>query len=248
MICTNTLYETCHGLFTDYPLAVRAANTSGTISLMVLLVRGGESEKYFVLSRDCREDRPRYYLHPWRAEGVVKIEADDASFSGVTMNALTYGVPIPQDDSLFGWRDRETITALVVFYTRYTPACPEPSWAVMPLVGIPEAQWPPFTGESVFGHWFWEHYQAGNVVSVDGIVGGKPDTVFWVDTQTILDSNCCAVAHDITSPEGYTLRRGRYVYHKALRADKAVPPLRVLLADTSKTDLAPQFRKSPAPS
>jgi hypothetical protein len=41
---------------------------------------------------------------------------------------------------------------------------------------------------------------------------------------------------------GFKLERGRYVYRQALRAGKPVSSLRVLLADTGKTDLAPRFR------
>jgi hypothetical protein len=68
--------------------------------------------------------------------------------------------------------------------------------------------------------------------------------VFWTDTGAILGSGCCAVAHDIRSPEGPMLQRGRYVYYQALRAGKPVPSLRVLLAATGKIDLAPRFRRS----
>jgi hypothetical protein len=245
MICTSSLYETCQELFTNYPLATRAANTSGTISLMVLLVPDPNSVRFFVLSRDCREAKPLYYLRPWRAEGTVKIEANGPSVSDVTVSAVTRGVPIPQDEFLFGWRDGRDITALVVFYTRYTPECPEPSWAVMPLVGIPETKWPPFTRQSVLGHWFWDHYRAGNVVSIDEIVAKNPDTVFWVDTQESLASNCCAVTRDITSPNGYRLGRGRYIYHEVLQAGRPAPSLSVLLANSNKADLAPQFSRSP---
>ncbi len=63
-----------------------------------------------------------------------------------------------------------------------------------------------------------------------------------MDTEAILGSGCCAVARDIKSPDGHTLRCGRYVYYQALQAAKPVPSLEVLLADTGKTDLAPRFR------
>lgn len=98
------------------------------------------------------------------------------------------------------------------------------------------------TDECLFGDWFWEHYRAGNLVCLGGLIAETPDTVFWVDTRAILGSGCCAVARDITSPDGYTLRRGRYVYHQALRADKPMPSLGELLADTEKIDLAPRFQ------
>lgn len=138
-------------------------------------------------------------------------------------------------------------TALVVVYTTYTAARQAPSWAVMPLAGCPEVQWPPFTRNRLFGHWFWEHYWAGNIVSVGGLIAGTADTVFWVDTRAVLGWDCCAVAHDVRSPEEPVLRQGRYVYHEALQDGKLVPSLESLLADPSKVDLASRFRP-PNPS
>jgi hypothetical protein len=244
MIRTSSLSEACHELFSGYPLAARAANHAGTIRSMVLMLQDGDDSQFFVLSHDSREGRHCYSLRPWRATGTVGIEADGGAVPDVAVNAVTRGVPIPRDGSLFGWRYGDAITALVAVYTKYAPACPEPCWTVMPLVGIPETQWPPFTGEHLFGRWFWEHYRAGNIVSVGDLIAAAPDTVFWADTKAILGSDCCAVARDIKSPDGHTLRRGRYVYYQALRAGKPVPPLGALLADTGKTDLAPRFQES----
>jgi hypothetical protein len=51
------------------------------------------------------------------------------------------------------------------------------------------------------------------------------------------------VAREVRSPEGPVLPRGRYVYYQALRLGKRVPPLKALLADTGKIDLAPRFRR-----
>jgi hypothetical protein len=241
MIGTSSLYEACHELFERYPQAVRAANSSATVSLMVLLLRVGSSERFVVLSRDCREAELRYRLRPWRAKGGTDITAAGPSGPDSIVEAITRGVAIPQNEHLFGWKARTQLTALIVFYTRYTRDSPEPTWAVMPLAGSPEKQWPPFAGERLLGQWFWEHYQAGNVVSVNRIVAGNANTLFWANTQAILGSNCFAVTRDIGSPDGYTLRRGRYVYQEALQAGRPVPPLEMLLADTSKVDLAPRF-------
>ena len=177
MISTRSLYEACHELFDRYPQAVRAANSNGTVSLMVLLVDTGNAERFYVLSRDRREDRPRYWLRQWRTECVADIAPDGPSVPGVTADAVTRGVPIPQDEHLFGWKNRDHVSALIVFYTRYAPEHPEPVWAVMPLVSTTTPQWPPFAGESTLGHWFWDYYSAGSVVSVDGVVGANPDTV-----------------------------------------------------------------------
>jgi hypothetical protein len=113
----------------------------------------------------------------------------------------------------------------------------------MPLAGIPAECWPPFTDEPLLGHWFWSYYWAGRIVSLGGLIAGKPDTVFWTDREEVLGRDCCAVAHDITSPEGYTVRRGRYVYYEALRTDKPVPSMSTLLADVGKIDIAPRFQR-----
>lgn len=198
---------------------------------------------FFVLVQEIREGSPSYSLRPWGAAAVVDIEADDkAAASDVVMVVVTHGVPIPQDGSLFGWAPGDAVTALVAIYARCTPTSPEPSWAAMPLAGTPEMQWPPFAGEHLFGHWFWEYYRAGRVSLLDGLIAGAPDTVYWVDTKAVLGSDSCAVACDITSPAGPTLPCGRYVYYEALREGKRVPSLTELLADSSKIDLAPRFQ------
>jgi hypothetical protein len=146
----------------------------------------------------------------------------------MTLNVVTCGVPMPRHGSLLGWARGTDITALVAFYATYSPMSPDPYWAVMPLADIPQSSWPPFAGEPFFGCWFWEYYQAGNISWLDDLIAGTPGTVFWINTKAVLGSDCCAVARDITSPGGHTLRRGRYVYYEALQAGKPVPPLRKL--------------------
>jgi hypothetical protein len=141
-----------------------------------------------------------------------------------------------------GWTGLGHVTALVAIYAKYTPAS-EPYWAVMPLAGIPEAQWPPFTDEPDFGKWFWKHYRAGNINSLGSLIAATPGAVFWVDAKAVLGSDCCAVARDVRSPEGYILPRGRYVYYEALRARKPVPSLQTLLTAADPIDLASRFRQ-----
>lgn len=243
MIRTSSLSEACHELFTRYPLAVTIAD-QGAIRTMLLMLRDSDSARYFVLSQDPRQDRSPYSLRLRRTTDTVHIEADDgAAVPDVIANAVTNGVPIPRDGSLFGWRSGDTVTALVPVYTTFKPASPDPFWVVMPRAGIPEAQWPPFADECLFGHWFWEYFQVGRTISVGDLIAGTRDTVFWADTKAILGTACCAVARDVESHEGCTLRRGIYVPHQALRAGKPVPPLTVLLDDPGKTDLAPRFRR-----
>jgi hypothetical protein len=244
VIRTSYLYEACHTLFSSYPLAATAASDNEAVRSMVLMLRDGDDARFFVLSQDSRDDRHCYSLRRWRSARIADIDVEDGAVPNVVVDAVTQGVPLPDDRSLFGWRHGDTVTALVAVSTTYTPACPEPCWAVMPLADAPEAQWPPFTDECLFGFWFWEHLQTASIVSVSDLIARNPNTVFWVDTEAILGSDCCAVAHDIESTNGPTLQRGRYVYSDALRADKPVPPLSVLLTDSGKTDMASQFQLS----
>jgi hypothetical protein len=243
MTGADLLSEVCDGLFSDYPLAVTPDNESGAVRSMVLMSRDGDDAEFFVLSRDAREGRLRYSLRPWHTEEFANTEIHATDVSSMVLKIVTRGVPIPQHGSLLGWARGDDITALVAFYARYSRASPEPYWAMMPLADSPSESWPPFTEEPLFGCWFWEYYNAGAISSLDDLIAGNPGSVFWVNTKSVLGSDCCAVARDIKTLEGYALRRGRYVYYEALRAGKPVPQLRTLLAATDKADLASRFRR-----
>jgi hypothetical protein len=235
----SSLYKTCQELFTNYPLAVRADNGSEAGRSMVLMMHEGPA--FFVLWLDYRKDEPIYSIGPWPAGDIAEISADgNTRVSAMIENALTYGVPIPRDGSLFGWTYHDAVAALVVVYADESETL-VPSWTVMPLAGSPEWQWPPFTDESFFGDWFWKHYWSGDLVCLGGLVSGNPDTVFWVDTKATLGSDCCAVARDIRSSTGHTLLHGCYVYFQALRAGELVPSLKALLTDVGKVDLALRY-------
>jgi hypothetical protein len=172
----------------------------------------------------------------------VEIAADGDDVPEVVANTVEQGIPIPRDGLLFGWAYQEIVTALIVIHASYRPDSPVPVWSVMPLVGTPELQWPPFSGERFFGRWFWKDYQAGNIVQLDGLVAASPGIVFWLNTYQSLGSDCCVVASDIKTSEGRILRRGKYLGVAALRAGVAVPSLTNLLAEAHKTDLAPRFQ------
>ncbi len=243
MISTCSLSQACHELFARYPLAVLTDDCNGTIRTMLLALPDNHGAKYFVLSHDRREGRPPYSLRPRRTADVVDIDPNGgAAIPDVAVKAVTQGVPIPRDGSLFGWRCGNAVTALVPVYTTSTPASPDPFWAVMPRTGIPEEQWPPFADQRLLGDWFWEDYRNGRITFLDDLIAGTLDTVFWVDTKAILGSHCCIVARDIESPQRYKLRRGVYVYYRALRAGDPIPSLEWLLAKADKTDLASRFR------
>jgi hypothetical protein len=238
----SSAYQACRDLFNGYPLAVSAVNHVPTMQSMILLLQDGDDARFFVLLRIRGEGRPAYTLSPWRADNAVGIAADGGEVPNLVADAVTRGVPIPRDGSMFGWACDETATALIVVYARYTPDRPVPTWSVMPLGGTPETQWPPFTGEHLFGHWFWDRHRTGNIIDIGGLVAANPGTVFWVDTYRALGSDCCAVACDLKTPEGHILRHGAYLDSARLRAGVAVPALAELLADVGKADLAPRFQ------
>lgn len=246
MVHDDSAAEVCRELFARYPIAIIAADRGETSRTMVLMLRDGDDMRLFILSHDRREDGPPYSLRRWRTTESVDIAGEHgaATVSDTVMTVLTRSIPIPRDRSLFGWRQDGYVTALVPVYTTFAPRYPEPFWAVMPRVGTHEAQWPPFTGERLFGSWFWEYYWAGDLVSVDSLIAEVPGAVFWADTKAALGSDSCAVAHDIKSPDGFTLERGRYVYYRALQVCKPMPSLGVLLAEARKTDLAPRFQRA----
>jgi hypothetical protein len=232
-------YRNCQELFTNYPLAVRADNDSEAAASMVLMLHEGPA--FFVLQLDFENDKPVYSIGPWPTGNIEEVPADDnPPVSNALANVLAYGVPIPQDGSLFGWIHADAVTALVIIYADESES-PVPSWAIMPLAGTCEWQWPPFTGERFFGSWFWKHYWAGEVVCLGDLVAETPDTVFWVDTKAIIGSDCCVVERDISTSTGHKLRRGCYIYFQALRERKEVPALEVLVADIGKVDLAPRY-------
>jgi hypothetical protein len=240
MTCAEALYESCERLFVKYPLAVRADGDDETSRSMVLLLR--EDVTFFTLWLDCDEDGITYSIGPWPAGDDAQVSAHRSTgMTDTFTQAISSGVPIPRDGSLFGWAPGDVVIALIVVYAEYAPDSPEPSWTIMPLAGTAESQWPPFVGERLFGLWFWEHYQNGDIISLGTLIARNPDTVFWVDATTALGSACCVVAADTSDSRGHVLRRGRYVYFQALQAGKAVPSLEALLADSGKVDLAPQF-------
>ena len=233
------LYQACHELFINYPLAGRPSTGSEAGCSMILMTHEGPA--FFVLSLDYEKGMPVYSVGPWPAGDAAEISAEgEAPVSDTLVNALKYGVPIPRDGSLFGWTHHTLVTALVVVYADESES-PVPSWSVMPLAGTQEWLWPPFAGERLFGNWFWKHYWADEVICLDDLVAGTPGAVFWVDTKATLGSDCCVVARDIKTSTEHTLQHGCYVYFQALQERKPVPSLQTLLANAGKVDLSPRY-------
>jgi hypothetical protein len=242
MVPASRAYLACRYLFNEYPLAVSPVDHVPAMHTMVLMLRDGEHARFFVLMRIRGKGRTDYTLSLWRGEGGVEIAADGGEVPELAANAVEQGVPIPGDGSLFGWAYQEVVTALIVVYASYRPEAPVPVWSVMPLVGTPEAQWPPFSVERFFGRWFWKDYRVGNIVQLDGLIAATPGIVFWLDTYQALGSDCCVVTCDLKTPEGRILRRGTYLGAAAVRAGAAVPSQTNLLAEVDKTDLASRFQ------
>ena len=235
------MYEACGEIFARYPQAIDGCDDD--VRTMVLLVREGDDVSFFLLSQDCGESTPIFLLRPWHAYGVVHIGVGSGSrFPEAVAKAITCGVPIPRHGSVFGWKAVDAVTAMIAFYADDDPAFPRPSWAVMPLASIPEAQWPPFTGEPFFGQWFWERYWSGSIVPLNGLIAEMPGTVFWLDTAASLGWGSCVVAQGVRSRDGYTLPQGCYVYYRALKMSRPVPPLETMLADDGKINLSLQFQ------
>jgi hypothetical protein len=237
----NSLYEACRGLFKTYPQAAKAVD-DGVWSIVIMLGEGPNAG-YFVVWQDCGKGKPAYSFWRWPVGDVVEI-VDESVDPCVELleDVLSHGIPIPRDGSVFGWASESAVTALIVIYVESVADRREPGWAVMPCVGVPEEQWPSFTGEPLFGHWSWEGCPSGRIVSLDEAIGRASETVWWVDTSAVIGSNCCVVSHDIVLPDGDTLPRGRYVYYQALRSDETIPSLEALLGDTRKIDLAPRLQ------
>jgi len=238
----HSAYRRSQQLFVRYPLAVRAANRTGSVRSMVLLVRDSCDTEFYVLLHDRGRAENFYLLKRWRGRCIGSVYARGGADIPVEFAVVvTNGVPIPLDGSLFGWKSGGDVTALLTFHVKYTPRNAEPSWSLMLLADVPQALWPPFIGEPLFGSWFWDHHRAGNIIWLDHLIAATPRTVFWVNTEGVFGSDCCIVTQDVESPKGYTLRRGRYVDCQVVKEGKLVPSLAELLTSPNKTDLAYRF-------
>jgi hypothetical protein len=239
---TNSLYDVCRGLFETYPQAARAIDARGSVWSIVIMLEDGPNAGYFVLTQRCNKGEPVFSLWSWPDGDVVDIVHDCADPpSALLGDVLSHGVPIPRDGSVFGWTVGGAVAALIVIYVESAVDFGEPGWAVMPRVGMPREDWPPFTGERLFGHWSWERSWSRRIVSLDEVIGGTSETFWWVDTKAVIGSDCCVISTDIVS-QGLTVPRGRYAFYEALCSSEAIPPLEALLDDPGKIDLAPRFQ------
>lgn len=242
-VTADELNNSCRELFRSYPMAVEPANPNGTVrSMTVMLPEGDNANFYAVAYRDSGAGRD-FSVWSWPRGKVIDITPDLTEVPADVVDAVTHGVPVPRDGSLFGWLYQRSVSALVVIYNRYTKSTPYPGWSVMPLAGLPTDQWPPFTSEDLLGNWSWDHLRNHDLVSLDSLVAQSSRTVFWATPEPIHGYGCCVVAHDVVSPEGYTLPKGRYLYYRHLKDADSVPSIDVLLADQTTVDLAPRFQQ-----
>ena len=90
---------------------------------MVLLLPDGDDATFFVLVADRTTGSTSFSLFPWRADDSVDIEPNGDAVPEVYVRALTHGIPIPRDGSLFGWVQEDTVTAE---WDHEVPRQPEP--------------------------------------------------------------------------------------------------------------------------
>jgi hypothetical protein len=245
-----SLYKGCENLFADYPLAVEPVTAGRTQARMALVLESGTGTTSWTLHW-VKDGQPSAFftVRPWRDrdQGVVigsggrTGQQGALSFEEAARVVIT-SVPFPRNGSMFGWKDGDTVTALILFYSD-PETDEEPVRSCMPLAGTPESQWPPFLGERLFGSWFWEYCRTGRIVDLGSLAGQTQRMVFWVPLEIpSAGPGCVAVKADLAAGDGtFTLPRGCYAWWKALRGGAPVPPLADLLADPRKIDLGTRF-------
>ncbi|MGH3193479.1 MAG: hypothetical protein ACRDOL_40740 [Streptosporangiaceae bacterium] len=230
-----TPYQQCRGLFSAYPEAV----SSDGPGAMVLIVPGSPGPRFFVLGRLRGRG---YQLFPWDGDGETGIEPGTVSIPQDYAAVLAGGVPVPREGSLYGWADGKSVTALIQMFTQAREDTPVPGFAVMPRAGTPEAQWPPFAAEPVFGAWFWDHRRAGRIISLAQTAARTRKQMYWSGMQIPAGgSGLIAIAARVTGPGRCRLEPGVYAYYQVLRRREPLPSLDVVLADPARLDIGPRF-------
>lgn len=237
LTATASPYEACTALFNDYPQAVRD-------DALALFVPG--DQPYACLVEDCR-DAGYFSIYPWAGSIPVVIEPGAAGIPAEFSRALTSGVPVPRDGSVYGWADKREITTLVVFYIRGDML---PSFCVMPLAGLPRgrrarfAAW--FGAEPQFGYSFWTDLAAGRVIRMGPVIAATRDTVFWSarDVPGGDGAGIIAVRDPVPAGGRLVLPPGVYADVDALDAGVPLPSLEEALADPDKVDLWPRFPRA----
>jgi hypothetical protein len=255
----NNVYQECDDLLARYPLAAEPLAADGSQTAMTVMVIGDDGPEFFILRHVSNGDpHPFWVIHPWGAEGNVAVEPGDSVKAmppgacksgrlslGEARHVVVEAVPLPRDGALFGWAPEGTVTALVPFDGEARDDHPVPTWALMPLAGTAEAQWPDFADKRPLGEWFWEYHRAGLIVELDEAIAQTRRACWWLNGEVYgLDTGLCAVARDIAITGGLTLPRGLYACCGVLREGTPLPTLEDVLAGRGKTDLGPRFREA----
>ena len=240
---TTTLYGACEDLFARYPLAVKPVSSDGTFREMVLALIDNGEPQFFILTHDDCDGRPYFWLSVWGGPGTIEIEPGTAAIPGEFEDVLHDGIPLPRDGSMFGYMDGGIITTLLVSWTTPGGDCPDPHYMAMPLAGMAEEEWAPFTGNALLSSWFWDYLRDGHIIPLRDLIAGTPGTVFWV----VAEPGVPMVAVKKAIPcGGGTLPAGRYVYYQQLRDGTPLLSLEDALADPGRIDLAPRFERMAA--
>jgi hypothetical protein len=101
--------------------------------------------------------------------------------------------------------------------------------------------WPWFTETPLFGSWFWESFDRGELVNLAPAIAKTRDRVLWAQTPAGMDSACCAVTADVQT-DGAVLPSGVYADWRALRDGAQVPALDTILAG-DLDDLGPRLAR-----
>lgn len=235
MTTTTSLYETCQNLFEQYPLAI---NGNGAMTLMLGADRDPE---FFILihwDKDGTDDAC-FDLIRWRnADAVGRIEAHTGTEDlPDAARILAAAVPLPRDGAFLAWQSGGIVTAVMNLIGDENPV---PTWTSRIPEGLPLSSWPSFVTRGTLGSWFWDYYRSGDIVDLAPLTAATPGAIFWAQPAS-LTWPCCAVARDITSPDGWTLPQGAYVYFESLQNGETAGSLDELLAG-HLTDLSPRFR------
>jgi hypothetical protein len=148
---------------------VLANRDAGEARFFVLIM---EWDDLFVLRHWDRRDGPRVEIGPHQAASAEVRRVVEAS------------VPVPRDGALLGWLTGHRVQAVLAAYGRlpepWDDASAVPGVLVMPLVGSPTAEWPPFAARPLDDGALWTHVTRGGLVDIGPLVTRLPGCVFLV--------------------------------------------------------------------
>lgn len=219
--------DACTRLFDE----LDAENLGGDI--VELVTAAGDDASFWTLIRHLDGTYRMFPRHAARPRRGVLIQRRMTDIPAPYREALTAGVPLPRDGSLFGWIADGEITAAIAI--RSWQHLDEPTSIVSLRTDAPESQWPPCW--SLFGKWFWDGYHAKRIVNLAPVLARTTGQVFF---SSHWHEGVIAVSSPIVM--GVTVPAGVYAYHQLVRSGIAMPSLKEVIADDDKIDLGPEFR------